>query len=294
MLHAAPAGLAALALLLLLVLVRDALWRGPVTVPQATVDWLLDTPVDRGRLLRPRFRLSAALTTVAGAAVGIVPAAALVAAGLGGARQRGRAPADRRGGGVGGPAVRARHRRGRPDRAVPGQAGRWVRAATPAVLAAAALLAGLAAWAALGRPPAVLSAVAVWSGPWGWSAQPVAAAAGHAVSGGAGLGSIGVSTWWPLAAALLAAAALAALAAADRAAAGVSGSVLRARARDHRRHVGGGAEHEHPRGGRGVPGRRRDPAGPSSGSARHGGAGWCCCGATCSRWPGRRPGWPPR
>ena len=59
-LHAPPAGLAALALLVLLLLVRDALWRGPVTVPGATVDWLLGTPVDRRRLLRPRFRLSAA------------------------------------------------------------------------------------------------------------------------------------------------------------------------------------------------------------------------------------------
>ena len=53
-LHAAPAGLAALALLVLLLLLRDALWRGPVTLPQTGVDWLLDTPVDRGRLLRPR------------------------------------------------------------------------------------------------------------------------------------------------------------------------------------------------------------------------------------------------
>ena len=228
-LHAAPAGLAALALLLLLVLVRDALWRGPVTVPQATVDWLLDTPVDRGRLLRPRFRLSAAGTTVAGAAVGIVPAAALVAAGLGGhgsgdvLRLTGAAVAS----------VALLFALGTAAAALieryP-QAGRWVRAATPAVLAAAGLLGGLAAWAALGRPPAVLSAVAVWSGPWGWSAQPVAAAAGHAVSGRAGLGSIGVSTWWPLAAGLLAVAALAALAAADRAAARVSGTVLRARA----------------------------------------------------------------
>ena len=52
-LHAAPYGLTALALLLLLVLVRDALWRGPVTLQQPAVDWLLDTPVDRGRLLRP-------------------------------------------------------------------------------------------------------------------------------------------------------------------------------------------------------------------------------------------------
>ena len=83
-LHAAPAGLAALALLVLLVLLRDALWRGPVTLPQVTVDWLLGTPVDRGRLLRPRFRMSAVLAIIAGAVVGIVPAAALVALGLGG------------------------------------------------------------------------------------------------------------------------------------------------------------------------------------------------------------------
>ncbi len=83
-LHALPAGLAALALLVLLMLVRDALWRGPVTVPGATVDWLLGTPVDRRRLLRPRFRLSASGAIAAGAAVGIVPAAALVALGLGG------------------------------------------------------------------------------------------------------------------------------------------------------------------------------------------------------------------
>ena len=83
-LHAAPAGLATLGLLVILVLLRDALWRGPVTIPQVTVDWLLDTPVDRGRLLRPGFWLSAALAALAGAAVGIVPAAVLVALGLGG------------------------------------------------------------------------------------------------------------------------------------------------------------------------------------------------------------------
>ena len=56
LMHAAPAALTALALLVFLVLLRDALWRGPVTVPQATADWLLGTPVSRRRLLRPRFR----------------------------------------------------------------------------------------------------------------------------------------------------------------------------------------------------------------------------------------------
>ena len=116
MLHAAPAGLAALALLVLLLLVRDALWRGPVTVPGATVDWLLGTPVDRRRLLRPRFRLSAAGAVLAGAAVGIVPAAALVALGLGG--RDGGDVLRLTGAGVlsAGAAVRAGHRAGRAGR----------------------------------------------------------------------------------------------------------------------------------------------------------------------------------
>ena len=84
LLHAAPAALTALVLLVFLVLVRDALWRGPVTVPQATADWLLGTPVSRRRLLRPRFRGSAAGAVLVGAVAGIVPAATLVALGLGG------------------------------------------------------------------------------------------------------------------------------------------------------------------------------------------------------------------
>ena len=85
MLHALPAGLTALALLVLLMLVRDALWRGPVTVPGATVDWLLGTLVDRRRLLRPSGSgCPRPARSLAGAAVGIAPAAALVALGLGG------------------------------------------------------------------------------------------------------------------------------------------------------------------------------------------------------------------
>ena len=84
LLHAGPAALTALALLVFLVLLRDALWRGPVTVPQATADWLLGTPVSRRRLLRPRFRWAAAGALLVGAVAGIVPAAALVALGLGG------------------------------------------------------------------------------------------------------------------------------------------------------------------------------------------------------------------
>ncbi len=227
LLHAAPAALTAVALLVFLVLLRDALWRGPVTVPQATADWLLGTPVARRRLLRPRFRGSAAGALLVGAAAGIVPAAALVALGLGG----------RSGGEVARLAVAAMVSMGLLFALATGLAalierypgtGRWVRTATPVTLAAAVLLAGLAAWAGLGRLPSAVAAAVLWSGPWGWAAQPVIAAAGRAVPASV---AGNPAPWWPLALALLAAAALAALAAADRAAAGVPAAALRARAR---------------------------------------------------------------
>ena len=248
LLHAGPAALTALALLVFLVLLRDALWRGPVTVPQATADWLLGTPVARRRLLRPRFRGSAAGALLVGAVAGIVPAAALVALGLGGGS----------GAGVLRLAAAAMVSMGLLFALATGLAGlierypgtgRWVRAATPVMLAAAALLGALAAWAGLGRLPSAVAAVVLWSGPWGWAAQPVIAAAGHAVPASSVAGhalpasTLPASTlpassvagnpapWWPLALALLAAAALAALACADRAAAGVPAAALRARAR---------------------------------------------------------------
>jgi Family of unknown function (DUF6297) len=215
-LHAAPPALAALALLVLLLLLRDALWRGPVTLPQVTVDWLLDTPVDRGRLLRPRFRISAAATVAAGAAVGIVPAAALVALGLGGhsaghvLRLIGIAMTSTAllfalGTGAAGLIER--------QEASAGCAGR------PRSRSWSLACAGLAAWAAFGQPPGALTAVALWSGPWGWATQGMTALAG------------GTAPWWPLATALLGAAALCVVACAHRAAAGVPGSALRIRAR---------------------------------------------------------------
>ncbi len=225
LLHATPAVLTAAALLLLLALARDALWRGPVTVPPPTADWLLGTPVSRRRLLRPRFRRSAAAAVLAGAAAGLVPAAALVSLGLGG---RDTASVLRLTGaavlpvallfaaGTGLAGLVERHR----------AAGRWVRRATPVALAAAALLAGCAAWAAYGHPPPAVAAVVLWSGPWGWAAQGAVAAAGEAAPGPPLAG-----TSWPLATGLLGAAALVLLAAADRAAAAVPTAVLRSRAR---------------------------------------------------------------
>jgi Family of unknown function (DUF6297) len=216
-LHAAPYGTAALALVVLLVLVRDAQWRGPVTLPQPTVDWLLGTPVDRARLLRPRFRLSAMATTLAGAAVGIVPAATLVGFGLGGhttgsvLRLIGAGMASTAllfALGTGLACLVERYR----------ASWRWLRGASQAALAAAAVFAGMAAWAAVGRPPAVAATVVAWSGPWGWAGQGMVALAG------------GAAPLWPLATALLGVAALGAVAAGHRAAAGVPGIALRDRA----------------------------------------------------------------
>ena len=251
-LAALPAGLTALALLLLLALLRDALWRGPVTLAQVTVDWLLSTPVDRGRLLRPRFRMSAAVSVIAGVAVGIVPAVGLVALGLSGHGLGGHGLS---GHGLGGHGLSG-HGLGGHDLGghglsehgaggvlaltgvsmastgllfvvATGSAGvierypggqRILRRATPVVLGVALVLAGLAAWAALGHPPAALDAVVLWSGPWGWAAQGLTALAG------------GTAPYWPLATALLGALGLAALAAGHQAAAGVPGPALRARA----------------------------------------------------------------
>jgi hypothetical protein len=217
-LHAAPYALAALALLLLLVLARDALWRGPVTLQQPTVDWLLDTPVGRGRLLRPRFRMSAALAALAGAAVGIIPAAALVGLGLGGhsvghvLRLAGSAILSTAllfilGTGLAG-LIECYPASWRP-----------LRRATPGVVALVAVLGGLAAWAAVARLPAAVAGVVLWSGPWGWAAQGMTALSG------------GAAPLWQLSTVLLAAAALATLFGAERAAARIPGSALRTRAR---------------------------------------------------------------
>jgi hypothetical protein len=214
LLRAAPASLCVLALAILAVLLWDARWRGPVTVGQATADWLLDTPVDRARLLRPRYRRSVLTNLVAGAAAGLVPAALLLAAGLGSGglghsvRLTGvtmLSAALLAGLGTGIAAWTQVH----PRAGARGLA--WVGA----VALALAVLAAVTAAAAV---PAILGTVLLWSGPWGWAAQgPVALAGGPA-------------PLWPVALAALGLTAAVAAIAGDRAAAGVPAAVLRARA----------------------------------------------------------------
>jgi len=214
-----PAGLCALALALMAALVWDARWRGPVTVGQPTADWLLDTPVHRGRLLRPRFRTSAVTRLLVAAVAGLVPAALLLSAGLSGVSARSPGHSVRLAGAAmlstallavlgTGLAALAEARPGGPP-----------RAATPVAALAAVAAAVIAAIAATAGLPSAVSTILLWSGPWGWAAQgPVA------LSGGA-------APFWPAATVLLAAVAAAAVIAGDRAAATVPAAALRARAR---------------------------------------------------------------
>jgi hypothetical protein len=224
LLRAAPASLCALGLILLLALVWDARWRGPVTVSRPTADWLLGTPVSRSRLLRPRYRTSAAKALAAGVVVGLVPVAMLLAAGLGGA-------------GLGhslrlaavtmistallvgvGTGLAAMVEAGALRRSRPPRGDRAVAAPVWAALAVLALVA-LGAIGVAFRLPTVVATVLLWSGPWGWSAQGPLALAG------------GTAPLWPVALGLLALAAAGSIVAGDRAAATVPAAALRARAR---------------------------------------------------------------
>lgn len=217
LLRAAPAGLGALAVLVVAALLWDARWHGPVTVSQPTADWLLDTPVRRERLLCPRYRAALLLRVLVAAAAGLVPAALLLSAGLGhggpdhsvplaGVAMLSTALLAGLGTGIAA-SVEARH------------SARPARAATGSLVIVAVACAVLATLAATVSLPPVVGAVLLWSGPWGWAAQgPVALAGGNA------------PLWWA-AIALLAATAVAAMVAGDRAAGRVPAAALRARAR---------------------------------------------------------------
>jgi hypothetical protein len=174
--RALPGGLVFLALGLALLAARDALWRGPVVVPGPDAAWLLDQPVDRGRVLRPWFRLTAGLALLAGVLAAVAGALLLRVTGLSplGAALAGWLPA-----GSCLPLLAvalATQVESRPRLA------RRVRALTPyGVLLMA--LAGQTAWAWTGHRLPVVEQVELWSGPWGWAAQPVVHAAGGSAPG---------------------------------------------------------------------------------------------------------------
>ncbi|MGA8114175.1 MAG: DUF6297 family protein [Actinocatenispora sp.] len=212
---AAPPALIAVVLLLLLAVLRDALWRGPVTLPLPSATWLLPLPIDRGRLLRPRLRLQLVLGVLGGAVVGVVVAVALATGGATGAGLWALVGVSAGSFAITGLlAVGA----GALVERYPA-VGRRLRQFGPLVVVAALALAVQSGLAWYGHGVPMLVQVEAWSGPWGWAVQPVLAGAGRPEPG------------WP--AALLGLGVLAVFAAvvADRVAAGVPGQALRARAR---------------------------------------------------------------
>lgn len=211
---AAPAGLLAGCALLLVALARDATWRGPVLLDEASVLWLLPLPIRRAALLRPKLWFAAGVAAVAGALLGAAlgfvahvtdlgPLGGDVAAGVAGVTLIA----------LLGTAVATLVERYAGE---PGSARRQAL-----LWAAPVLLAGQAALAAGGRASTVAQAVELWSGPWGWAAQPLVVAV--RAPGGDWLSP-------PIALALLALLTLAALVAAHRQVGAISYPALRARA----------------------------------------------------------------
>ncbi|GAA3487247.1 DUF6297 family protein [Streptomyces cremeus] len=189
---ALPSIVPALLALTLLLMARNAAWRGPVRVDLPTVHWLLPLPIARGPLLLPRLRAAALRSALAGSAVGAVLGYVVHVAGAGGP--------------------------------VPlTAAGAWAGLVTALTGVGAGVL--VERWGYRGRTfGAGCAAVAcgagflpLWSGPWGWAAQPLVAAAGH---GGP----------WPVGAGLAAVCAAGATAVAWRAAPLIPAAALRARA----------------------------------------------------------------
>ena len=213
LLAALPSGVCALSLGFLLVVARDALWRGPVVAPRATVDWLLMQPVRPGPVLRPWFLVSCTIALVPGllAAAGAAVALGLMEkvpflSALGWALV----------GGVCVPLLATAC--GVAVERFPGVA-RWVRRATPVLAVAVLLLAVQSVLAVLGHRNTALERVELWSGPWGWSALAGLVPTHGAVAGG-----------W-VGALLLAGLTVLAMVWAYRAAAGIPLGSLRLRAR---------------------------------------------------------------
>ncbi|MFE9429143.1 hypothetical protein ACFYNO_40065 [Kitasatospora sp. NPDC006697] len=213
LLAALPSGIAAVSLATVLVVLRDALWRGPVVPPRASIDWLLAHPVRPRPVLRPWFWLSCALAAFPGlvTAVGAMVAMGLMlkvglAAAFGWCLL----------GALGVPllATSAAVLVERSDRAA-----HWVRRLTAPVLLVVLALAAQCGFAVAGHRVGWLERVELWSGPWGWAGITALAPTRESVPGG-----------W-VAAALLLAGTAAALVLADRAASEVPLHRLRERAR---------------------------------------------------------------
>jgi hypothetical protein len=162
-----PAGMSGLWLLVMVALIRQATWRGPVLLSAADAEWMLAAPLSRARLLRPRLRASVLTGSTLAAVVAFM--AALVLHGYGVAAL-GRLWPPLVASAVLVVAV------GLSMGALVERfdvAGRVVLTWSPA-LAVVALLFGVFACArSAGAHLAWLQAVILWSGPWGWCSQLV-------------------------------------------------------------------------------------------------------------------------
>ncbi|MCX4750354.1 hypothetical protein OG455_33415 [Kitasatospora sp. NBC_01287] len=213
LLAAMPSGIAAVGLALVLLAVRDGLWRGPVVPPRAATDWLLAHPVRPRPVLRPWFWLSCGLALFPGlvtAVGGMVALGLMLRVGL---------PAALGWCLLGGAclpllATCAGLLVERND-----TAARWVRRLTPLLTVLVLLLAAQSGLAVAGHRVRVLELVELWSGPWGWAGIAALAPTRGAVAG----------AW--VAAALLLVSTVGALLLADRAAGTVPLGRLRERAR---------------------------------------------------------------
>ncbi|MFJ5222098.1 DUF6297 family protein [Streptomyces sp. NPDC088400] len=207
-----PVAMPVLLLLVLLLMARGAVWRGPVLLDMPTVSWLLPTPLSRASVLLSRLLASVlvagAVGLVVGGALGFllygtsatswpVVTAAGAWAGVAAAIT-----------GCAAGALVERH-----DRPLARHGARLFGAAWALV----AVLAVVAVVSAVRGAPTWLGPLFLWSGPWGWAAQPLVAAMGDG------------APWWPAGAALSAGWMLAALLLARRETPRISAAALRLR-----------------------------------------------------------------
>jgi hypothetical protein len=211
-------GIVAAALLVLVALVRDGLWRGPVLLDPATAGWLLPLPIRREALLQPRLNRALVTGALLGAALG----------GVGGVLLRlavgGSVPLLALAGAAGGCLVM-----------VLGVAAGALAEAAGAGLRTALRRIGTALWALPAVPVALalvpadrptargIATALLWSGPWGWAVQPLAAAL-HLPADAA------PATFWPLSVAGAAAVAAVTVVAARQRLGSIDNALLRVRA----------------------------------------------------------------
>jgi hypothetical protein len=164
-----PLGLACVFVIVVVGACRNALWRGPVVVSEPDVAWLFPTPLDRGRLLRPRVAAAIGVAAVVGAFGGALGALLINAVHPN----------------VGGRIIVGMIGYGCATAVVAiataalveasARVASLVRHAWPYGLGLSLVLAGLTTARAAGRSWIWLDRIALWSGPWGWVAQlPVA------------------------------------------------------------------------------------------------------------------------